>query len=133
MELLEDQVILIQHILNIYKDHHEDNNNLYLHYGDMSDACSLESLVKEIQPDEVYNLAAMSHVRVSFDMPEYTGDIDGLGTIRLLEACRKLEKRVKFYQAGTSELYGGVYDKAQDEKTPFYPHSPYAVAKLYAY
>ena len=118
---------------HIYEDKHENNNNLYLHYGDMSDACSLERLIKEIQPDEVYNLAAMSHVRVSFDMPEYTGDIDGLGTIRLLEACRNLEKKVKFYQAGTSELYGGVYDKAQDEKTPFYPRSPYAVAKLYAY
>jgi len=99
----------------------------------MSDACCLGRLIQSIQPDEVYNLAAMSHVRVSFDEPEYTGDIDAIGTTRLLEACRIQNKKIKFYQAGTSELYGGVYDKPQNEDTPFYPRSPYAVAKLYSY
>ena len=99
----------------------------------MSDACCLERLIRSIQPDEVYNLAAMSHVRVSFDTPEYTGDIDAIGTTRLLEACKNQNKKIKFYQAGTSELYGGVYDKPQNEDTPLYPRSPYAVAKLYSY
>jgi GDPmannose 4,6-dehydratase len=126
-------LINTQRIDHLYKDPHDPNAKLFLHYGDMSDACCLERLVSSIKPDEVYNLAAMSHVRVSFDSPEYTGDIDGLGVTRLLEACRTQSKQIKVYQAGTSELYGGVYDKPQNEDTPFYPRSPYAVAKLYAY
>lgn len=120
-------------IEHIYKDKHEENCRLILHYGDMSDALCLSQIIQECQPDEIYNLAAMSHVRVSFDTPDYTGDIDALGTTRLLEAARKMDKPFKFYQAGTSELYGGVYTEPQDETTPFYPRSPYAVAKLYAY
>ena len=122
-----------QRIDHIYKDPHEIEKKFFLYYGDLSDSCCLERLIREIQPDEVYNLAAMSHVRVSFDSPEYTGNIDGLGTLRLLEACRNQEKKIKFYQAGTSEMYGGVYDKPQNESTPFYPRSPYAVAKLYSH
>lgn len=118
---------------NIYKDQHLNDVRLILHYGDMSDSCCLDRLINSIQPDEVYNLAAMSHVRVSFDSPEYTGDIDAIGVTRLLEACKNQTKKIKFYQAGTSELYGGIYDKPQDENTPFYPRSPYAVAKLYGY
>lgn len=108
---------------------------LFLHYGDMADSSCLTKLVYEVHPDEVYNLAAQSHVRVSFDMPEFTGDIDALGTIRLLEAVRAagLEKSTRFYQASTSELYGRVQEVPQRETTPFYPRSPYAVAKLYAY
>lgn len=109
--------------------------NLQLHYGDLSDASCINKLIEYIKPDEVYNLGAMSHVKVSFEIPEYTSDIDALGTLRLLEAVNKLNtfKQVKFYQAGTSELYGGIYDKPQDIDTPFYPRSPYAVAKLYSY
>jgi GDPmannose 4,6-dehydratase len=118
---------------NIYKDPHDSKSRLFLHYGDMGDALSLDKIVSEIQPDEVYNLAAMSHVKVSFEIPEYTSDIDGLGTLRLLESIRKINKKVKFYQAGTSELYGGIYNKIQNEETPFNPRSPYAVAKLYSF
>jgi GDPmannose 4,6-dehydratase len=106
---------------------------LVLHFGDLSDASALIRLVKDIQPDEIYNLAAMSHVKVSFETPEYTGDIDGIGTLRLLEAIRFLDKPTKFYQAGTSELYGSNSGEIQNESTPFYPRSPYAVAKLYSY
>jgi len=111
--------------------------NLFLHYGDLSDSSLINNIINEIQPDEVYNLGAMSHVAVSFQIPEYTCDIDALGTLRLLESLRGLFKTTgkscKFYQAGTSELYGGIYDKPQNEDTPFNPHSPYAVAKLFGY
>jgi len=117
----------------LYKDRHENDVRLFLHYGDISDSSCLERLLRKIQPDEVYNLAAMSHVRVSFDSPEYTANIDAVGALRLLEACRNIDKKIRFYQAGTSELYGGVYTKAQNEDTPFNPRSPYAVAKLYAH
>ena len=110
-------------------------NTLFLHYGDLTDSSRLTKLVYEIKPDEVYNLAAQSHVRISFDMPEFTGDVDGLGTMRLLEAIREagIGKNVRFYQASTSELYGKVQEVPQRETTPFYPRSPYAVAKLYAF
>ena len=110
-------------------------SNLFLHYGDMTDSTNLIRIIKDIQPDEVYNLAAMSHVRVSFEIPEYVADADGLGTLRLLEAVRilKLEGKTRIYQASTSELFGKVQEIPQTEKTPFYPRSPYAVAKLYAY
>lgn len=109
--------------------------SLYLHYGDMTDSSRLTKLVYEIKPDEIYNLAAQSHVRISFDMPEFTGDVDALGTMRLLEAIREsgLGKQIRFYQASTSELYGKVQEVPQRETTPFYPRSPYAVAKLYAF
>lgn len=112
-----------------------ENKNLHLHYGDMTDSANLIRLMSEIQPDEVYNLAAQSHVKVSFDTPEYTANADAMGTLRLLEAIRilKLEKKTKFYQASTSELYGLVQETPQRETTPFYPRSPYAVAKLYGY
>jgi len=113
---------------SIYK-----NPNLFLHYGDLSDSSCINKIIIEYEPDEVYNLAAMSHVAVSFETPEYTTDIDAVGTLRILEAIKNNKKKIKFYQAGTSELYGGVYDKAQDENTPFHPRSPYAVAKLYSY
>jgi GDPmannose 4,6-dehydratase len=113
---------------SIYK-----NPNLFLHYGDLSDSSCINKIIIDCEPDEVYNLAAMSHVAVSFETPEYTTDIDAVGTLRILEAIRNNKKKIKFYQAGTSELYGGVYDKAQDENTPFHPRSPYAVAKLYSY
>ncbi len=120
---------------HLYIDKHESNVNFFLHYGDLTDSTNLIRLVKEIQPDEIYNLAAMSHVKVSFDMPEYTANADGIGTLRLLEAVRLLnmDKTVKFYQASTSELYGKVVETPQSETTPFYPRSPYAVAKLYAF
>jgi len=120
---------------HLYQDPHEKNVKLKLHYGDLADSGNVISLVQEIQPDEIYNLAAMSHVRVSFDLPEYTANVDGLGTLRILEAIRvlKLEKKTRFYQASTSELYGLVQEVPQSETTPFYPRSPYAVAKLYAY
>ncbi|GAB5403846.1 MAG: GDP-mannose 4,6-dehydratase [Aureliella sp.] len=113
----------------------EQKGRLHLHDGDMSDAGSLARIVREVQPDEVYNLAAQSHVKVSFDQPEYTGDVAGLGTVRLLDAIRQagLEKTTKFFQASTSELYGLAQETPQNEKTPFHPRSPYAVAKLYAY
>lgn len=123
----------INHI--IVDEQHTPGARFFFHYGDMVDATSLINLVQKIQPDEIYNLAAQSHVRVSFDTPEYTSDADGLGTLRLLEAIRLLglSDKVKFYQASTSELYGKVQEIPQTEKTPFYPRSPYAVAKLYAY
>ena len=119
----------------MYEDPHSPNPKLILHFGDMTDGTNLIRLIKEIQPDEIYNLAAMSHVRVSFDVPEYVADADGLGTLRILEAIRilGLEKKTKVYQASTSELYGKVQEVPQNEKTPFYPRSPYAVAKMYAY
>ena len=120
---------------NFYKDLHEGDHKFFLHYGDLTDSSNLIRLVQEIQPDEIYNLAAQSHVRVSFETPEYTADSDGLGTLRLLEAIRilGLEKHTRFYQASTSELYGKVQEIPQKETTPFYPRSPYAAAKLYAY
>jgi GDPmannose 4,6-dehydratase len=120
---------------HLYKDPHEDNNMFHLHYGDLSDSSNLIRLVKEIEPDEIYNLGAQSHVAVSFDLPEYTADVDALGSLRLLEAIRflGLEKKTRYYQASTSELYGNVQNEIQTEKTPFYPRSPYGVAKLYAY
>lgn len=120
---------------HLYKDKHEENVNFFLHYGDLTDSTNLIRLVQETEPDEIYNLAAMSHVKVSFDTPEYTANADALGTLRLLEAIRilKLGKKVKFYQASTSELYGKVVETPQSETTPFYPRSPYAVAKLYAF
>ncbi|MEC3906295.1 GDP-mannose 4,6-dehydratase [Tamlana sp. 2201CG12-4] len=120
---------------HIYEDPHVENQNFHLHYGDMTDGSNLTRLIKEVQPDEVYNLAAMSHVRVSFEIPEYTANADGLGTLRILDAVRflGLEKKTKIYQASTSELYGKVQEVPQSETTPFYPRSPYAVAKMYAY
>ena len=120
---------------HLYEDPHIENQKFILHYGDMTDSTNLIRLIKEIQPDEIYNLAAMSHVRVSFDMPEYVADADGIGTLRLLEAIRLLGlgKKTKIYQASTSELYGLVQEVPQKETTPFYPRSPYAVAKMYAY
>ena len=124
-----------QRIDHIYQDPHVDNKKFVLHYGDLSDSSNLTRILKEVQPCEVYNLAAQSHVAVSFESPEYTADIDALGTLRLLEAIRFLGmgKSVKFYQASTSELYGEVQEIPQTEKTPFHPRSPYAVAKMYAY
>lgn len=118
---------------HLYKDPHVNGVKLFLHYGDLSDGTSLTNLIKEIKPDEIYNLAAQSHVRVSFDIPEYTGDVTGLGAVRILEAIRESGVKTKFYQASSSELYGLVQETPQTEKTPFYPRSPYAVAKLYAY
>ena len=120
---------------HLYQDPHVDNRNFFLHYGDMTDSTNLIRLIQEIQPDEIYNLAAMSHVAVSFETPEYTGNADGLGTLRILDAVRLLglEKKTKIYQASTSELYGKVQEVPQTENTPFYPRSPYAVAKMYAY
>ncbi len=122
-------------IEGIYQDPHEADPRFILHYGDMTDATNLIRIVQETQPDEIYNLAAQSHVQVSFETPEYTANADGTGTLRLLEAIRilGLEKKSRFYQASTSELYGLVQEVPQSEKTPFYPRSPYAVAKLYAY
>ena len=124
-----------QRIDHIFQDCHDQNAKLKLHYGDLSDSSALIKLVHDIEPDEIYNLAAQSHVKVSWDCPEYTADCDALGTLRLLEAIRMngFEKRTKFYQASTSELYGLIQEPIQNEKTPFYPRSPYAVAKLYAY
>jgi GDPmannose 4,6-dehydratase len=124
-----------QRVDHIYQDPHVDNANFKLHYGDLSDTSNLIRIVQETQPDEIYNLGAQSHVAVSFESPEYTADVDGLGTLRLLEAIRilGLEKKTRFYQASTSELYGLVQETPQTEKTPFYPRSPYAVAKMYAY
>ena len=120
---------------HLYQDPHVDNRNFFLHYGDMTDSTNITRLIKEIQPDEIYNLAAMSHVAVSFETPEYTGNADGLGTLRILDAVRLLglEKKTRIYQASTSELYGKVQEVPQSETTPFYPRSPYAVAKMYAY
>nr|BAV90463.1 GDP-mannose 4,6-dehydratase [Escherichia coli] len=120
---------------HIYQDRHNQNPNFFLHYGDLTDTSNLVRLIKEIQPDEVYNLGAQSHVAVSFESPEYTADVDAMGTLRLLEAIRicGLEKKTRFYQASTSELFGLVQEIPQRETTPFYPRSPYAVAKMYAY
>ncbi len=120
---------------HLYQDPHEKDILFKLHYGDLSDAMNLTRIIQEVQPGEIYNLGAMSHVKVSFDTPEYTGNIDGLGTLRLLEAVRLLglAKKTRIYQASTSELYGKVQEVPQTEKTPFYPRSPYGVAKLYAY
>jgi GDPmannose 4,6-dehydratase len=120
---------------HLYQDPHVDHRNFFLHYGDMTDSTNLIRLIKEIQPDEIYNLAAMSHVAVSFETPEYTGNADGLGTLRILDAVRLLglEKKTRIYQASTSELYGKVQEVPQSETTPFYPRSPYAVAKMYAF
>jgi GDPmannose 4,6-dehydratase len=124
-----------ERIDHIYQDPHVDNRNLILHYGDMTDSMNLTRIVQEVQPDEIYNLAAMSHVKVSFETPEYTANADGVGTLRLLEAIRLLGliNKTRIYQASTSELYGLVQEVPQTEKTPFYPRSPYGVAKLYAY
>jgi len=120
---------------HLYQDPHVDNQRFKLHYGDLTDSTNLIRIVQQVQPDEIYNLGAMSHVAVSFEQPEYTADADGIGTLRLLEAIRilGLEKKTRFYQASTSELYGLVQETPQKESTPFYPRSPYAVAKLYAY
>ena len=120
---------------HLYQDQHEENVNFFLHYGDLTDSSNLIRIIQETQPDEIYNLAAQSHVQVSFEVPEYTANSDALGTLRILEAIRilKLEKKTKFYQASTSELYGKVQEVPQSETTPFYPRSPYAVAKLYGF
>ncbi len=120
---------------HLYEDPHVDGHRFFLHYGDMTDSLSLLHVIQKVQPDEIYNLAAQSHVAVSFEEPEYTANADGLGALRLLEAIRilGLEKKTRFYQASTSELYGLVQEVPQKETTPFYPRSPYAVAKLYAY
>ena len=120
---------------HLYEDVHLENKKFFLHYGDMSDSTNITRIIQKIKPDEIYNLAAMSHVRVSFELPEYVGDTDGLGTLRILEAVRllNLEKKTRIYQASTSELYGKVKEIPQNENTPFHPRSPYGVAKLYAY
>ncbi len=120
---------------HLYQDPHEEKRNLILHHGDMTDSSSLIRIIQQVQPAEIYNLAAQSHVAVSFEEPEYTADSDALGTLRLLEAIRILDltKKTKFYQASTSELFGKVQETPQTEKTPFYPRSPYAVAKMYSY
>lgn len=124
-----------QRIDHIYQDPHDENPDLFLHYGDLTDSSNLTRILKDIQPDEVYNLAAQSHVAVSFEVPEYTADVGAIGTLRLLEAIRflGLEKKTRFYQASTSELFGEVQETPQTETTPFHPRSPYAVAKMYAY
>ena len=124
-----------QRIDNLYEDPHEKNIRFKLHFGDLSDSTNIIRIIQEVQPDEIYNLGAMSHVRVSFDEPEYTAQVDGIGTLRILEAVRLLglTEKTRIYQASTSELYGGVQGHAQSELTPFYPRSPYAVAKLYGY
>lgn len=124
-----------QRIDHIYQDPHAPNSRLKLHYGDLTDTSNLTRIIQEVQPDEIYNLGAQSHVAVSFEAPEYTADVDAIGTLRLLEAIRflRLEKKTRFYQASTSELYGLVQETPQRESTPFYPRSPYAVAKLYSY
>jgi GDPmannose 4,6-dehydratase len=124
-----------QRVDHIYQDPHVSNASFKLHYGDLSDSSNLTRIIQETQPDEIYNLGAQSHVAVSFESPEYTADVDGMGTLRILEAIRilGLEKKTRFYQASTSELYGLVQETPQRETTPFYPRSPYAVAKLYAY
>jgi GDPmannose 4,6-dehydratase len=120
---------------HIYQDNHKKNQKFFLHYGDLTDSSNLTRIIKDVQPDEVYNLGAQSHVAVSFECPEYTADVDAMGTLRILEAIRflGLEKKTKFYQASTSELYGEVQEIPQSETTPFHPRSPYAVAKMYAY
>lgn len=124
-----------QRVDHIFQDPHVDNKNFILHYGDLTDTSNLVRIIQQIQPDEIYNLGAQSHVAVSFESPEYTADVDAMGTLRILEAIRilGLEKKTRFYQASTSELYGLVQEIPQKETTPFYPRSPYAVAKMYAY
>ncbi len=122
-----------QRIDPIYKNSKKDGLPLFLHYGDMTDSSNMNRMLEKVQPDEIYNLAAQSHVRVSFEVPEYTADVDGTGTLRLLDAIRETGLRSRFYQASTSELFGKVQEVPQSETTPFYPRSPYAVAKLYAY
>ncbi len=124
-----------QRIDHLYQDPHVDNQNFFLHYGDLTDSLNISRILKEVQPDEIYNLGAMSHVKVSFEIPEYTANVDALGTLRILESVRLLglESKVKIYQASTSELYGKVQEVPQTEKTPFYPRSPYGIAKLYGY
>jgi len=124
-----------QRVDHLYQDPHVENKRFILHYGDLTDTSNLIRIIQQVQPDEIYNLGAQSHVQVSFEVPEYTADTDGIGTLRLLEAIRILgmEKKVRFYQASTSELYGKVQEIPQKETTPFYPRSPYAAAKLYAY
>ena len=124
-----------ERIDHLYRDHHEKEVNFFLHYADMSDSMSVVKVVQDVKPDEIYNLAAMSHVAVSFETPEYAADVVGIGTLRILEAVRllKMESKVRIYQASTSELYGKVQEIPQTEKTPFYPRSPYAAAKLYGY
>ena len=124
-----------ERIDHLYKDPHEENINFFLHHGDLTDTSNLVRIIHEVQPNEIYNLGAQSHVRVSFEVPEYTADVDGLGVLRFLEAIRILgmEKKIRFYQASTSELFGKVQEIPQKETTPFYPRSPYAVAKLYAF
>jgi GDPmannose 4,6-dehydratase len=122
-----------QRIDHIYSDPFKQTTDLHLHYGDLNDASSLNRVIEKVAPDEIYNLAAQSHVKVSFEIPEYTGEVTGLGTLRLLEAIRETEVPARFYQASSSELYGLVQAVPQNEDTPFYPRSPYAVAKLYAY
>ncbi len=128
-------LINTQRIDHFYQDPHEKNIKLKLHYGDLSDSTNIIRIIQEVQPDEIYNLGAMSHVKVSFDEPEYTAQVDGIGTLRILEAVRLLglTKKTKIYQASTSELYGLVQEVPQSEKTPFYPRSPYAVAKMYGF
>jgi len=118
---------------HLYQDPHDKDVKLFLHYGDLSDASNINDILRKVQPDEVYNLAAQSHVRVSFDMPEYTADVTALGTLRLLDAIKGLDRHVKFYQAGSSEMYGKVLEVPQKETTPFYPRSPYACAKVFAH
>ncbi len=118
---------------HIYKDQHEKDVNLYLHYGDMTDSSNMNRLLEKIEPNEIYNLAAQSHVKVSFDVPEYSAEVDAIGTLRILDAIKETGITTKFYQASTSELYGKAQEVPQSETTPFYPRSPYGVAKLYAY
>ena len=120
----------VQHLID---EENSSNQRFFLHYGDISDSSNVSRLLYKIQPDEVYNLAAQSHVQVSFEMPEYTSDVDALGTLRLLDCIKEIDPNIKFYQAASSELYGKVREIPQNENTPFYPRSPYAVAKLYAY
>ena len=120
-------------INHIYRDPHEAGTRLFLHYGDLNDASSINRLLREVRPDEIYNLGAQSHVRVSFDVPEYTGEVDALGTVRILEGIRETGLQTRFYQASSSELYGKVVETPQRETTPFYPRSPYACAKAYAF
>jgi len=122
-----------ERIEHLYSDPHQKNTKLFLHYGDLSDSSNISRLLERIQPDEIYHLGAQSHVRVSFDMPEYTGDVTGLGTLRLLDAIRETGIKTKFYQASSSEMFGLVQEVPQKETTPFYPRSPYGVAKVYAY
>src|SRR5678810_739590 len=118
---------------HLYKDPHINDVRLFLHYGDIADSTNLIKLLYRLQPEEIYHLAAQSHVRVSFDIPEYTGDVTGLGTVRILEAIRETGLKAKFYQASSSEMFGKVVESPQTESTPFYPRSPYAAAKVYAH